>query len=366
MPAGPTVLSARALNRATLARQGLLERRRLPALDAIEHLAGLQAQAPLAPYVGLWSRIEGFDPGELADLLTSRRAVRGSLMRATVHLVSARDALTLRPTVDPVLRRAWASSPFARELAGIDVDQVLAAGRELIEERPRTRTEIGAELAARWPDRDPVSLAHAVSFCVPTVQVPPRALWGRTGQATLTTIEAWLGRPLEPALGGELLFLRYLAAFGPASVADAQVWSGLTRLRESVDRLRARLLLFHDESGTELWDLPDAPRPPEDTPAPPRFVPEYDNLLLSHADRTRVITGDHRTRVFTRGALLIDGVAHGAWKVERKGRAAALAVELFEPLARRPAAAATREGERLLAFVAPEAGPREVRLVPPR
>ena len=362
------VLSRRALNRATLERQMLLRRRKLPAIEAIEHLVGMQAQAPNPPYVGLWTRLEGFHPDELARLITDRRAVRIALMRNTVHLVTARDALTLRPLVQPIFDRTlYANRAHRAGLEGMDIEALVAAGRALLEERPRTARELGMLLQDRWPDRDPASLARAIRHLVPLVQVPPRGVWGKSGQATHTTTEAWLSRPLDPDPSPEEMVLRYLGAFGPATVKDVQTWSGLTRLREVTDRLRPRLVTFRDEQGKELFDLPDAPRPAPDTPSPPRFLPEFDNLTLSHADRTRVIADDYRKVIASKNgmvpaAVLVDGFVRGTWKTERTRRVeASLVIEPFEPLPEKDRDALAEEGERLVRFIGEGAEAFEVR-----
>jgi hypothetical protein len=357
-------LSARALGRATLARQLLLERAsNTTALAAIEWLGGMQAQAPHAPYVGLWTRLEGFDPAELSELITSRLAVRAPLMRATLHLVSARDCLRLRPVVQPVIARAFAGAPF--DISGADTETLLEAGRALLAERPSTRPELGATLSERWPNVDPESLAQAITYLVPAVQVPPRGVWGQGGAARWTTVEAWLGRPLETLGSAEEIVLRYLAAFGPATVKDVQTWSGLTRLADVADRLRPRLRVFRDEHGAELLDLPEAPRPDPDTPAPPRFLPEYDNLLLSHADRSRFIAGGRRVPLppgpgARSGTLLVDGVLSGTWRISTRRDTAALDIAPFHRV--REPDAITAEGERLLRFAVEDAADREVTL----
>jgi hypothetical protein len=350
------------LNRATLARQLLLERASAPALETIERLAGMQAQAPHSPYVGLWTRLSGFRADELSELMATRQAVRAPLMRATLHLVSAEDFLAWRPVIQPVLERAFASSPF--DISGADTKALLGAGRELVEHHPRTRADLGPLLAERWPECDPASLAQAITYLVPAVQVTPRGIWGTNGPARWTTMEAWLGRRLDPEPSAERLVIRYLAGFGPASVRDIQIWSGLTRLAEVVDRLRSELMTFRDERGVELFDLPHAPRPGPDVPAPPRFLPEYDNLLLSHADRTRFITGGERVPLqpglgARYGTLLADGVFRGTWKITRHEERAVLHIEPFERLPERDAIA--EEGEALLRFAIEDAGGHEIR-----
>ncbi len=326
----------------------------------------MQGQAPHAPYVGLWTRLDGFQPEQLSELIVSRDAVRAPLMRATIHLVSARDCLRLRPVLQPVLERSFAGAPF--DISGVETAALLEAGRAFLSERPSTRPELGMALAEAWPDVDSASLAQAITYRVPVVQVTPRGVWGRSGAARWTTVEAWLSRSLDDRPSLEAVVLRYLGAFGPATVKDVQTWSGLTRLAEVADRLRPRLRIFRDDQGAELLDLPEAPRPDPETPAPPRFLPEYDNLLLSHADRTRFIAGGERIPLppgpgARSGTLLEDGVLSATWRITITRReAATLVLTPFRSLRGRKAIAA--EGGRLLRFVAPDVEHREVRFAP--
>jgi hypothetical protein len=320
------VLSQRALNRAPLARQYLLERARSPAIEAIAHLAGMQSQAPLAPYIGLWTRLAGFAPGELAALTEERQVVRVHLMRNTVHLVSARDCLDWYRLFER-LRAADFNAHFGHGIEGVDRAALVSQARRLLQERPRTRGELAKLLAERWPHADPSSLGYAATHHLALCQVPPRGVWGKTGPAAGALVESWLGAPLRSVPVDEIL-LRYLGAFGPATVADMQLWSGLTRLREVAERLPLRT--FRNEAGQVLYDLPGAPLPAEDTPAPPRFLPAYDNLLLSHKDRARVIPHDRPVPLppgngAATGTVLLDGWWQGTWQV----RDQALYIQLF-------------------------------------
>ena len=361
------MLSRRELNRALLGRQLLLGREPRGVAETVEHLVAMQAQNPRDPYVALWTRLQDFDPHELGRMVAEREAVRVPLLRTTLHLVTARDCLGLAPLLRPVLERGfWTGTPFGRKVKGIDIDAVLAAGRDLLDEQPRTNAQLRALLGERWPTYDAASLAYAIHHLVPVVQVPPRGVWGGTGVPTWATAERWLGRPLDPAPSIDRLVVRYLAAFGPATVMDVQAWSGLTRLREVAERLRPRLRTFRDPDGRELFDLPGAPRPDPDTPAPPRFLPEYDNVVLGHADRTRIVPGDAIWKwefpdPAFRSPLLIDGFVQAAWHLEQDRDSATLVVEPLAPLP--DPAAMEAEATRLLELLAPEAERRTIEIV---
>jgi len=359
----PDTLGPRALNRALLERQFLLRRSSSTAIGAIEHLVGMQAQVPTSPYVGLWSRLAGFQLDDLSTLVERRRVVRLALMRSTIHLVSARDCLWLRPLVQPVLDRGLVGS-FRRNLIGIDLEAVATASREIFADGPRTQAAAGVLLARRWPGRHADSLGQVARARLPLVQIPPRGLWGRSGAPVLAHAETWLGRPLAARPSPTRLVQRYLRAFGPATIRDLQAWSGLGGLRDTIERLRKRLRIFHSEAGQELFDLPDAPRPRADTPSPPRFLPEFDNLLLSHADRTRVVRPEHQATMWDGrmlfGTVLIDGFAGARWKLVRARGAATIVVRPFVRLTGADRTALLEEGARLCAFVASDAANRDV------
>jgi len=361
------VLSRRALNRALLARQLLLERVDRPVTEVIERLVPMQAQVPIDPYVALWSRITDFDPLVLSGMLERRQAVRGTLHRATLHLATARDFLELRPLVQPVVERGFRTgSPFGRKLVGLDMAEVLAAAAPLIDAQPRTKAQLRSLLAPIWPDYDADAIANSVAYLMPLVQIPPRGLWGQGGDPTLARLETWLDAPMSTEPSIDRMVLRYLGAFGPASVMDAQGWSGLTRLSAVFERLRPQLVTFRAESGRELFDLPDAPRPAADTPAPIRFLPQYDNLLLGHADRSRIITdGDRALPAPTLwvGSILVDGLAAGTWRVADAPSTATMLVSSRVELTSGQRVEMESEAAALVAFLRPKASVHDVRVV---
>ncbi len=364
------LLTARALNRATLERQSLLVRSGMSVTAMLERLCGLQAQTPQTWYTALWSRLAGFRAEALSDLLRDRAVVRMALMRSTIHLVTARDAWGFRPLVQPALDRMQGGQ-FGRRLEGLDVDDVVAMGRAFVEVEPRSFRALGDHLLTRWPERDRMALEQAVRTGVPLVQVPPRGLWRRSGPVAHTSMEAWLGAPPREAMTLHDLVRRYLAGFGPASVMDAQAWCGLTKLGEVFDGLRPGLRTFHDERGRELFDLPESPRPDPGTPAPPRFLYDYENLLLSYADRSRTLIAERVERIVVRSnesisTFLVDGFVAGTWRLERSPGAATLVIVPVIRLSTSERSALTDEGAALLRFAASDAATHDIRVLPMR
>ena len=349
------VLTQRVLNRTLLARQRLLERVAVPPAQLIEHLVGLQAQEPGDPYVGLWTRIADLDPLLVSDLLADRQTVRIGLMRTTLHLVTTRDALGLAPIMDDVLRRAYRSSAFPKQLKEADPTPIVAAARELVEAEPMTPSDLGKRLSERFPGIDPMALALLARYWLPLVQVPPRGLWRQTGRTTNTTLEAWSGSEPVAFDPGEVV-LRYLRAFGPASTADIRTWSWLTGVRDIVEPLRPRLRTYRDERGRELLDVEDGVIADADLPAPVRFLPQYDNVFLSHDDRSRINGAMTWGLDFNwKGAILVDGGINGAWRVRReKGGPPTMTIELGRALTTAERADLEAEADRLTRFLDPD------------
>jgi hypothetical protein len=352
------VLTRAELSRATLARQLLLERSDCSPVAAIERLFGMQAQVPRPPFVGLWTRLEGFRREALLETIRERRVVRGTMMRGTLHLVSTEDYLRFRPVLQAVLDGFMS---YAKDsLPGIQTEDTLVAARLLLEERPRAFDEIRTALVARGLPGNERAMGLMVRMLIPLLQVPSDTRWGFDAKAPFALAERWLERPLSAGAGVEALVKRYLAAFGPATVSDAQAWSGMKGLKPVFERLRGELVVFRDEARRELFDLPDSPRPPGDTPAPVRFLPDFDNLVLAHDDRSRVMDREHRGRIVSKNLLvaatfLVDGYVAGIWKCEVKRKAAALLLQPFAPLKRKDQAALEKEGMRLLRFLEEDA-----------
>ena len=343
----------------------MLGRESIPVLEAVGRLAGLQAQVPNPPYIGLWSRLQDFRREDLTRLMEQRKIVRAAMMRSTLHLVTAEDHQRLRPTLEPALVRALRAF-FGKRAKELDAEKLVEAARPFIEEEPRSTGELRGLLSEVEPDADPDAMAYAVRTYLPLVQVPPAGTWGSGSRASYTTAESWLGANEHPE-DLRTLLSRYLAAFGPATVMDFQAWSGLTGLKRPVEEFKGELRVFRDEDGKELLDLPDAPLPDPDTLAPPRFVPEYDNLLLSHADRRRILAEEHRKKVFlsagrVRATFLVDGFVGGTWKLERQKKVTSLVIEPFETLTKEGREALIEESGRLIGFVEDDPGSFEVRI----
>ncbi len=358
-------LSRRALNRATLARQMLLERATVPVETAVARLAGMQAQIPRPPYLGLWTRLAGFERQALTAALHARRVVRATAFRGTLHLLTAEDLLAFRGTLQPMLSRGM-QSILRNRAESFDMDELLAAARTFFGREPATFDAVRTHLAERFPVADERAMGYAVRTHLPLVQVPDDSGWGFPAAAAFALAEHWLEREIPSGNAGlPALVRRYLAAFGPASIADAQNWSGLGGLRTTFEALRGELATFRDGRGRELFDLPEAPRPAEETPAPVRFLPEYDNLVLGHDDRSRIVADEYRPRLVTKNlqipaTFLVDGFVAGTCRIERTKRVATLMLQPFGKLLKRDLRALEKEGDALLGFVEPEAATRNV------
>lgn len=358
------ILKLRELNRAILSRQMLLESAKITVPAAIERLVGLQAQLASAPYVGLWTRLDKFTREDLAKLIEDRTIIKATLMRGTLHLFTADDYLRFRTTMRPLLE-AGASAITKQFGAEFNLEKLLAAARKFIAEKPRTFAEISEMVTALMPSVEVGPLRYSVRTHIPLVQVPISTGWSYSSKPEFTLAETWIGRKISVKDNLPELVKRYLAVFGPASVTDAQTWLGM-KLKDTFEKLRPELQVYRDEGRRELFDLPDMKLPAEDVPAPIRFLPEFDNLLLSHSNRTRVVADEYRSKVYlpalrVAATILVDGFVRGAWKVEKTKTAAVLVITPFEKLTKKDRAALTEEGERLVRFVEANAKSFEVR-----
>jgi hypothetical protein len=360
-------LTRAALNRATLARQLLLRREKTSAADAVARLCGMQAQEAKPPFLGLWSRVDGFAVDDLHAALHDHSVVRGMLLRATLHLATAADYTAFRPVIQPVLTAASAGALRDRA-KGLDPDKVLPAAVSYLEEAPRTFTEIRAHLSGLFPAVNERALGYTVRTHVPMVMVPTEDRWAFPSDARFTLASSWLDEPLAADTEPDTLVRRYLAAFGPATAADVQTWSGLKGIAAVLKRLD--LVEFRSEAGKRLYDLPDAPRPDPETAVPARFLPEFDNLVLAHADRSRLVDDEFRGRLTTknlrvRATFLVYGFVAGTWQYTVKRGAAAMQLSPFRPLPASAASALGEEGEQLLRFAEPGASTYDVEVLAP-
>jgi hypothetical protein len=362
----PKVLSTRALNRATLARQMLLERSDRGIVDSVEFLGGLQAQQSNDPYIGLWSRLQGFRHENLTALIVDKTLNRGTTMRGTLHLHTADDFLGFRALVQPFLDAQWKSN-FLRRFGDENQKRVLKAGVKLLAKGPMTAGALGKALKEKFPGAEPLALASLVQSHEVLVQVPPTRIWGNNSAPLSAHVENWLPPPYKRPLSRKDLVRRYLAAYGPASVNDMAIWCRLTKLGESFKAIADELVVFEGDDGRVLYDLIDAPRPPEDTPAPIRFLPLYDNVYLGYDKRRRMLSEAtaHLMNMFTafKPAVLIDGTVNGGWSIEAKKGAAVIEIETYRKLVKRETRELETEGLALLKFMQPEAKSWDVRLV---
>jgi hypothetical protein len=356
----------------------------------------MQAQEPKHPFIGLWSRLEGFEEEALRRALYDHAVVRATLMRSTLHLFSAGDYAALRMAMQPPM--SVASRVLGARSKGLDLDAVLPAATKLLRGKALAFDEIRAGLQEQFPDVNDRALGYAVRTLLPLVMVPSEdARWGFDRGACFAPAGEWLREPLAGAGGdgrargdggdgdggdggggegaaprdgggAQALARRYLGAFGPASAKDLQVWSGVGGMKAVLDGMADELVVFTDERGRrELFDLPDAPRPGIGVPSPPRFLPEFDNLVLAHDDRSRVIADEHRPLVTTknlrvRATFLLDGIVAGTWTIAVKRKVATLQIAPFGSVPKRVVKPLTAEGEALLRFAEPEAKDYDVQI----
>jgi len=365
-PSEGSTLTLRQLNRTYLLRQHLLQRVEMPVREMVSYLVGMQSQVPADPFTGLWTRLDGFDPGRLDALMESRETVRILTLRGTIHLLTREDAREIWPLMRrDLIQFASRNRQWAPHFADVDVGEVQAFGHRRLAETPMTLRELRAHLAAEWPDRDPEALSRLVHFGLPLVQVTPRGLWKRSMQPTVTPLDAWLGEPTPAVTDPDAIILRYLRAFGPASTGDFRTWSRLTGMKEAFARVRPDLVTYRDERGRELLDLPDARIADAETPAPVRFLPGFENALLSHDDRTRIVPPAIRAYLASKNGLppatvLVDGFVAGRWKVTSAKGHATLTVIPFAPLDPGTRDELETEGHTLLRFLEDAAESSEV------
>ncbi|VFA99868.1 Uncharacterised protein [Nocardia cyriacigeorgica] len=352
--------TTRVLNRTLLARQHLLERADRSAPEMCDHLVGLQAQDVPPPFVALWSRLADFDPATVSAGLLDRSLVRITLMRGTIHLVTAPDALRIAPLIQPELEKV----PFRKgfnygAMVGLDPDEVRRCGEEVLGDEPMSAAELRTRAAELFPDRDPGAVVQTWLYQLPVLQTPPRGMWRDNSRPVWSRVQPWLGAPLDPAYPVAELVVRYLRAFGPASTMDMQTWSKLTGMKAAVAQLGDRLRTYTDERGRTLYDLADAELADPDLPAPVRLLGWYDNALLSHQDRSRIAPdGPPNTSRLLASPILIDGFLAGMYKVFPDKAAARMRISPNRDWTAREKIEVEAEASALLAFLEPDLVPR--------
>ena len=361
------VMDLRELNRATLARQRLLERSRDGVADVVRVVGGLQAQTPANPMVALWSRVAGFERDQLLAAVDAGEVVRGTTLRGTLHLHHVDEYRELRMSLQPMLDTMVRS--VRRRAREQDLAPAIELGRALLATGPRTIGEVKSALREHFPESDPQALGLLVRYELQLLMVPDTSTPnGWPNLAPFAPATKVIGGRLQTKQRPELVLRRFLETLGPGSVRDAQVWSGVRGLKEIAARMLdagelVEVLTFDDQL---LLDLPDVPRVDGDAVAAVRFLPMWDNLLLSHADRTRVLAAEHKPYISSKNGMppptfLVDGFVHGTWAVERHGDAATLRLTAFGRTPRAAQDAIVDEGERLLGFLEPDASKPRVR-----
>jgi hypothetical protein len=359
-------LTNRQLNRATLARQLLLERSDIGIADAVRFLGGLQAQQSNDPYIALWSRLNGFRHEDLTALIVDRTLARATTMRGTLHLHTADDLIGFRALVADFLKAMWKSN-FLKHFGEEDQKKAIRAGVKLLDAKaPMTAGALGKALKEKFPTAEPLALSILLQVNETLIQVPPTRLWGNGSAPLLTRVENWLPPPHVGPLSRIDLVCRYLRAFGPASVNDMQTWCRLTKLSAEFEALEDELVTFESEDGRVLYDFPDAPRPDADTPAPVRFLPLYDNVYLGYDNRRRMLEENDAKRVNIlaefKPAVLVDGIVSAGWAVESKKGAARLMIEPYHKLRKRDLREIEAEGLAFLRFMQADAASYDVEI----
>jgi len=337
-----------------LDRQLLIQRANISLSEATERVIGWQSQIPNPPYIGLWTRLESFQRDDLTNAMQNRQIVRCAMFRSTLHLITQADHHRFHRVIEPALVKGLRSF-HGRNIEGLNILPLVDVIKPFLSQSPRSMGEIGKFLQTIEPDREPEALNYAIRTYLPLVQVPPAGTWGVGSKATYVMAENWIGRDKSADVGA--LFLRYLAGYGPASVMDFQTWAGMTKLAPEIEKIKPQLRLFVDENGVALYDLPDMPQTDVDAPLPVKFIPEYDNVLIGHADRTRILPEEHRKKVFlsagrVSSTILVDGFVAGVWKIEITKRTATLQITPFITLTDNQREALISEGELLIRFVA--------------